>query len=67
MENTTQPTTKVKDPENTLRECILMAAEMETAFKLYSYRVISPDAFVSRCADVVLNFQRCLETEIVDE
>lgn len=40
-----------------LRAAIMMACEIETNFKLYSYRCISPEEFIQRNKDLVATFQ----------
>lgn len=60
-QNTTEQPENIKDKETVLREAIIMAAEMDSAFKLYSYRCLSPDAFVSRAAELVQNFIKSLD------
>jgi len=43
-----------------LAVAITSAIEMETAFKLYSYRIISPEVYMDRINQIIKNYESCL-------
>lgn len=60
MEPKTQKPTKnatkvapMTEHEKTLSATIMLAVEMDSAFKLYSYRIIDHDTFISRVAGLI--------------
>lgn len=55
-ENTTTPNDEVnkKDFVNKhLPQAIMLAVELESAFKLYSYRILTPEQFIARTNELV--------------
>ncbi len=59
MENTkTTPATKhnLTPTEKTLSASIMLAVDLDSSFKLYSFRVITPDQYNERVTTLVNNF-----------
>lgn len=46
-----------KQKDEKLSKAITLAVEMESSFKLFSYRIIDPQVFISR-VDELLNFYK---------
>lgn len=42
-----------KEQDEKLTACILAAVELESTFKLYSYRCMEPEVFIERCAEII--------------
>jgi len=43
-----------KETEKILTDSIMLCVELDSIFKLYSYRIISPDQFMARVKDLNL-------------
>ena len=50
-----------KETEKILTDSIMLCVELDSIFKLYSYRIISPDQFMARVKDLNLLINKTLK------